>query len=69
MKVTESLDASSSSRAGRSPKRSRRAGPDSHIDSQNPPLRPLGPCPQTPPSSRATFAPASSRCQAVHMPV
>ena len=56
-------------RAGASPKRSRSAGADSHIDSQKPPLRPLGPWPHTPASSSATRAPASSRSQAVHMPV
>jgi hypothetical protein len=40
-------------------------------DSQKPPLRPLGPCPQTSPSSRRTLMPGSesSRCQAVHIPV
>ena len=52
--ATASLEASSSARAGASPKRSRSAGADSHIDSQKPPLRPLGPWPQIPPSSRAT---------------
>ena len=46
-----------------------RGGADSHIDSQNPPLRPLGPWPQTPLSSRATVAPRSSSSQAAHMPV
>jgi hypothetical protein len=37
----------------------------------NPPLRPLGPCPQRPASSSTTRASgsASSRCHAVHMPV
>ena len=54
-------------------RRSGRAAPAalSHSDSQNPPLRPLGPWPQTSPSSSATRAPgsASSRCHAVHRPV
>ena len=68
---TFSLEASSSARAGASPKRSLIAGALSQSDSQKPPFRPLGPCPQTPPSSRRTRIPGSesSRCQAVHIPV
>ena len=70
-RATVSLDASSSERAASSPKRSRSAGALSQSDSQNPPFRPLGPWPQTSPSSRRTRMPGSesSRCQAVHIPV
>ena len=67
--VTAALEASSRARAPASPKRRRSAAADSHIDSQKPPFRPLGPWPQTPASSSATRAPASTRSQAVQSPV
>ena len=58
-------------RAASSPNRSRSAGALNHRDSQNPPLRPLGPWPHTPPSRSRTLMSGSesSRCQAVHIPV
>jgi hypothetical protein len=68
---TLSADASHAARARSSPKRSRSDGSDVQSVSQNPPFRPLGPCPQTSASTSAMRASGSrsSTCQAVHMPV
>ncbi len=68
---TLSDDARHAASARSGPKRSARSGRLVQSVSQNPPLRPLGPYPQTSASSstiRASGA-RSSRCQAVHMPV
>ena len=65
---TLSDDASHAASARSSPNRSRSDGRFDHSVSQKPPLRPLGPCPQTSASSSTTRAPRSSRFQAVHMP-
>ena len=64
MAPTVRLEASSSARAGASPKRALSAAALSQSDSQKPPLRPLGPWPQTPPSTRATRAPGRARAGA-----
>ena len=68
---TLSDDASHAASARSSPKRSRSDGRFDHSVSQNPPLRPLGPWPQTSASSTTTRASGarSSSCHAVHMPV
>ena len=58
--------AAASARSG--PKRSTRSGRFVHSVSAKPPLRPLGPCPQTAASSSATLAPRRRSCHAVHRP-
>ena len=68
---TVSADASPSSRARRSPYCSAISGRLSHSEERKPPLRPLGPVPQTAASSTTTraFGSRSSTSHAVHMPV
>ena len=68
MAATLSDDARAAASARSRPKRSTRSGRFVHSVSQKPPLRPLGPCPQTSASSTVTLAPRSSSCQAVHRP-
>ena len=72
MRSAASSAAVATASAGASPQRPRIEASEVHIASQKPPLRPLGPRPQTgSDSSRTMRASGASRwaCQAVHMPV
>ena len=66
---TLSVEALQTSIARSRPKRSTSEGRCVHSVSQKPPLRPLGPWPQTSASSTTTDAPRSRSCQAAHNPV
>ena len=71
MSATERCAACAISIAASSPKRSRRDGRLNQSPLTKPPLRPLGPSPQTSVSHSTTRASGRSRlrCHAVHSPV
>jgi hypothetical protein len=66
--LTLSDEASAAASARSGPKRSTSSGRLLHSVSQKPPLRPLGPWPQTSASSTTTLAPRPSSCHAVQSP-